>query len=1220
MNPELITLIFNILLGAFVVLGFLFGLRGIKKSTYNFVVFLIKTIVVFILTPVFSKIALGISISGKTIEFHIYDTIVDAMGPEMASSSFMSALIEALPIMIVNIAVFIALYIALAIVFKIIAVIVYKIMFRKDKQKVVEKVEIVNGTPQMVKNTVNKKKHRLWGGLVGAAHGFLFILILLFPVVGLANIFNDVSGVSKVQAETETVQIQYFDELLRDNLPKEVVNYAKALDNSIIFKIGKVGGLAETSFNLVAKSNINGKSVSLGKEIRSFANAYNAMVSFTRSSNSILTDYSLEAIYNNLLNNPNDFDFEMLYNAIDKLFDSSIIEATGNDALKFIADMLVENAQDAQSLKLMTHIKTAIYAYANAGNSLKDDFKAMVSLFETSAKSGLLKILDQENITLSDVKPILLNEANAEQNKPENEVLNKLTQGVTNSKLFQKILIELTNYGLEELEVEIGKLQLNGTEPVSIKEIDSSKNYELTSNELSKIFVDFIALSEEIELIDEDAVQEDPFNIFDIGIESIIKKVGNILNDIVSLSMLKNSGVFASICEEMARTEYNTYISFETLKGSNVVSAQFNNLAEAVAAIKDSGIISEIRYIKNIDDGADRIKSIIAKLAEQTNGTTMAQKIVEPLLKCDIFKNAIVYGLEEANKYVEAELIKINPNASLNAFNTENLLTEEENVKLVNLINNLVQFADGVTLSKILTSEFIDELLDIDAKIVNLGNALDAIQQSNLFADYDGKDGVYKNIMNALAEFETFSDFFDFEAATSSEFSWSSRTGVLNELKKDLDSVTILDDGKEVKLLKYILTFGDYNKLIDGLYGKEVNLTKLFEIDILKPTAVKVINLINSAIKDYIDQNVENEENKLGTNIIPIDKTANIKDQAASINNVINKALKLDFSGTHEVNGKLELERLCDLLDALEENAENNGVFKEAYNALLLKMTNEINLSIKNFIDDNDITEDIIMLTPEQNVSEFKEDIINIIKASSNFNVDDLNNIANIDKTAKQDLNELLDCIKTASNKENSPFANTYNALLVGCVNAINSYIQEITAKAGSKITYITEKIILTGDEENAIRNLLNNVIDVVASGKITSINLASADTATIFNVVDLFNNNNEIANGIFAETSNALLVYIINTINSAVGNEVGLTLTVFDGDAEPDYTETKTLLEKGKDVFKLMQENKKDFVEISTTDEFDAFVVALESAKNYDYTHQTKQALDIYLAKQASI
>ena len=322
MNPSLITLIINLVLVGFVLFGFLGGLRGIKKSTFSLVMFVFQLIVIFIISPIVSRSILTININGVNINNHIINGINDMVGPDASSSALAQDIITSIPVMLINILTTIVLIIVGSIIFKIIGAILYRLIFGKDNTKVIERCEIVNGSPQMVKSTEKKKKHRLWGGVVGAIHGLLFALVLFFPICGMVNIFNDITMANVVSAEEQTentINLKPIDEMLKENIPSEVFDYVNAINNSVIYKIGKIGNISEVSFNVVAKSEINGKSVMLGEEIRSVVNTYNTFINFATSSET-LTSYDINSIFEDIKNNPQNYDFDKLYLVIDNLF------------------------------------------------------------------------------------------------------------------------------------------------------------------------------------------------------------------------------------------------------------------------------------------------------------------------------------------------------------------------------------------------------------------------------------------------------------------------------------------------------------------------------------------------------------------------------------------------------------------------------------------------------------------------------------------------------------------------------------------------------------------------------------------------------------------------------------------------------------------------------------------------------------------------------------
>ena len=1197
MNPTILTLIINIVLLAFIALGFLFGLKGLKKSTFNLVLFIIQLVVVFILTPFISKLLLGISISGKTINTHIIDAVTNVIGAENASSAFVQDIIKSIPIMVVNIVTTILLIIALGLIFKLIGLIVYKLMFKKDAEKVVEKCEIVNGAPQMVKTTVKKKKHRLAGGLVGALHGFLLALVLFMPLCGIVNVFNDVAGVSEVSAETQTSsELKPFKDLLQENLPKEILDYAKAVDDSILFKIGKIGNISEISLNMVSKSDINGSSVSLGNELRTIAKTYDSFVDFALSSASTLSDYSLNTIVNDLIENPQNYNFDKLYSTVDLLFESNIVNALGKDALKFVADLMVEGANGEQEIAIANHIKTAIYNYAESNHSLKDEINSVIGVFEVSLKSGLVDALTQEQITVESLSSILLNNADPSINLQKNDVLKKICNKLTGSYLLQKFVLEFTNYGIENLEVIMNEnLEFSDGKSVTLTKIDSSSDYTIKALELENLVENGLDLYEIVEGLDTTAIEADFYNIFDMDLESLVNTTGRTLNSIVNMSILKDTGVFGSICDAMAKTEYNNYIDFVLLKSENTITTQFNYLAQAVGELKDSGVINTIRYLTD-ENQNDSINELIDKLATEYDGKTYIARIVTPVLNCNLFKNAFEYALDNAHDFIETQLKELNQEASIHEFNTTGLMTENENAQLINVLNNLVQYMADIDVADLTAEDFVETIIYSDLNKV--GRALEAIRTSNLFKDYDEHQGVYNDIMDALSGTD-FANYFDFKVAKSNNFSWTTATEKLISIRDELDAVTITTDDGEVKLLNYILTNSNLDTLIQKLQNKTVNLQGVFELELIKPIAIKVVNLINAEIKNFVSE-------EAGVNIVDIDAEANLIIQAENINNIINKALEIDFNNI-DINS-LDDETLTtvkELLALFETNAEITeneayiGVFKESYNALLIEVVNTINTEIKNFVGDA-LGLGIEALDGTTDITAQKDSIVLVLENALKIELAnvDLDTISDEDKTK---LNNLLDAMQAnAINLEyEGVFKQSYNALLIKTVNLINENIKTIVGEegAGIEITTISLPVeALTSYAE--IREILNTVMNL--AGDFKAVDVKTLNTDDLFTLIDIFKNNSTILDGVFAQTYNAMLVYAANTINlevaEAVGEEYSATIETFTGetDVTASYNYIKEVIESGVDAFSSITDEQK--IEDVESTKLDRFTTALNS------------------------
>ena len=1112
MSPSLITLIINLVLVAFVGIGFLLGLKGIKKATFNLCSFIIQLIVIFLLSPVVSNAILKISISGKTINDHIIGAVNNMLGADMASSQFVQDIVSAAPVMIVNILTTILMVIAVGLVFKLIGIIVYKLMFKKDKDKVVEKCEIVNGAPQMIKVPVKKKKHRLAGGFVGAFNGLLVALVMFMPLCGLVSIFNDVAGTSAAYAETESNQeLLSSQELLQKNLPKEVFDYAKAIDGSLLFKIGKIGNISETSLNIVAKSSINGSAVRLGEEIRTIVDTYDTFVDFALSTESELQGFSLATIFNDIIENPENYDFTKLNNTVDKLFKSNLVNSLGKDALVFVVDILVNNSPDGEILKILTHIQEAVNNYAESEHTLRGEIDAIVGVFETAVKSGLVKEFKKDEIKIDDISNILLNDANPSQNIEKNEVLGKICDKLTGSYLLQKLILELGNYGLDTFEAFMNKkLKTTETQEFTLIKIDSSKDYALTSAELEGFVSEGLGLYEIVEGMDFKVIENDLYNIFDMDVQTFVKGVGRVLNNLVNISMLDDTGVFESICDAMAKTEYNNYIDFELLKTENTIETQFNLLSDAIGEIKESGVINTIRYI-NDENREESINQIIDKLALTFDGQPYVARIVTPLLGCSLVKNGFEYVLGKAHDFLEEKLIALNPDATLTNFNTQGLMTADENAQLINVLNNLVQFLDEIDISKLSSDEFVTTIIYSDLN--NVGRAFEAIRTANLFKDYDGHQGVYGDIIDALNG-SKFADYFDFAVAKDSQFTWTNTAQKLVEIRDELDKTTITTEQGETKILTYVLSNGSFDELITKLKGKTIDFSGVFELDIFKPLSLKLINTINQTIKDFVEKENGEKVNNLGANIVDIDKTANLAIQSQSINNIINCALSVDLEAIDIENITPEnQEKLNALIDALEANAKSeefDGVFKESYNALLLKTINLINKSIKDFVGGAGTK--IVVLSESANVIAYSDSVQSLLNTAILL----AGEISSIDlaKDGMADsIIEMVDAFKLASVSAPELFGATYNSLLLYSTNAINSAVAQTVGDA------FNQNIKEYSDSNTNITSLYDYVIDVILS------------SAEIFNIISKSEEGTELSD--LAITNETELTKFKNALNS---------------------------------------------------------------------------------------
>lgn len=1171
MNPELITLILNIVFFAFLLFGFLFGLKGVKKATSSLISFIVATVVIIFLAVPVSNWVLGIHIGEFTIQETIANAITSMFGESMASNELVVALSNSVPVMLVSIAVCILLIIVVGIICKIITSIIYRIIFGKNKEKVVEEVQIVNGTPQMTKKTIKEKKHRLLGGLVGTIHGLLLAIVTFMPIIGLVNIVSDVAGINQVEAEVLNYEdthkylvyptnntsdpanqvdsgLKSSKELLQDLLPAEFYDYAKAIDNSLLSKIGKIGNMSEATLNLVAKCDINGQTIKLGDELRIIVNVYDEFVVFADETTNVLGTTDINAIFNDMMENPNNYNFEELYTLSDKLFESNLIKALGNDALLLGCDLLIESNTNVDLVPVYNHLKTAVESYDACGYTLKEDLKAVIGVFEISAKNGLIKEATAEEFNIHNLAKVLLNEADA--TKVKNQNLSDLTNKIASSNLLQKVVLEATNYGASYLQNLMNEnIAFNNDEHVNIQKINSTQDIRISGTELFNLTEDAYAIYTEYEKLDMDKITQDFFNIFDYDVKTIVTLLGEELNNVVNMSIFKDTGIFANICEAMSNSEYGQYVSFDELAHTTNLNTQFVVLANAFDEFKNSNIIT------NIDDfviayNYDKIDNIIDDLATVDATTkTLATRIVEPILNCPMFKNTIIYALGIANDNLEIGMQNMteNQDVTISDFNTTNIMTENGNQELLDIINKLVAYLKDVKLNDLLQDGGSNnKLLDtiIESNLPALGASFDEIKASTLFASNGTDNGAYKDMMLALNQTDM-ATVFDFSIATYNNFSWTTELTLFDESIDTLNTIKIGEDG----LVAYMINNSDFDAIFDALKqdqnkSKVQSIKAIFDISLVKPLALTVVNSVNSMIKEFVGET-------LGANIVEIDNSADLKTQSQHITNVIEKALDVDFEQTDIEN--IDKDKLNALLDALQANAQADGVFKQAYNALLLKVTDMVNESVAEFVgiagsNITRVTQVVDALLDKDGVREVLDVALTSIKTINGKQLKELKS---------DDIFDLIDVFKDNSTILNGVFANTHNALLLYSINTVNT---EISNYVGS--TFNTQIVMYDGSTN--VTNKYNLIKEVVEKG------------IAAFKAIPEGKELKDIDSAVLGDLLDALsyLTYTqpaYNALNNKLANTVIESINTLTGDNVETLTTLKDLNSQADDIFTIV-------------------------------------------------
>ena len=1158
MKPELITLILNIVFFTLLLGGFLLGLKGLKKATSSLCSFIVTMVVVIFLAGPVSVWVLGLQFGGRTLETIIIDFINNTFGSSIASNEMAQSLIKGIPIAIVSIVVCLALIFILGTIFKIIGNIIYKLIFGKENKKEIEEVQIVNDVPQMTKKTVKPKKHRLLGGLVGLVHGFLLAFVIFMPIVGIINIVSDIAGVNEVSAEivendyildlkddkdvvvleqtegeSSSFELKPAKELLKQYLPAEFYDYAKALDNSILAKVGKVGNMSEFSLNLVVRFDINGQTIKLGQEIRTLVGVYDEFIDFATEASQSLGTSDVSAIFNDLVENPNNYDFDKLNTLVDHLFDSNLVKAIGNDGLKTLADTLVNQNIDPKLQPVLVRLQTAVNNYCNAGYSLKDDAKAVLGAFEISAKNGLIKAIKTEPFDINNVTNILLNEKT--DTKIQDEELSKLAGKITSSNLLQKILIEATNYGASYLKDFMNEnIKFNNYEKVVLPLIDGSKDIKITSTDLTKVVSDgFKVYNDVIKVLDFNSIKTNIYNAFDYDLEKMLNIVGTEINNVVNIQMFKDSNLFANVCDAMNNSEYSKYVSFNELAKGNNIKEQFANLGHSLTEIKNSNLVSILKNMNEVNQN-DSIDAIIDELgAKDLNNTTLSTRILKPMFSCSILKNTMKLGLDKVHGIIESSLDGLveGETITISEFNTANIMTESFNNQILDIVNKAIDYAKDISVAGLNKDKLMDTL--VNSNLTNLGTCLDAVKNSSLFS-LTATTGTYVDMLSAL-EKSNLSDVIDFEVAKNDTYSWTVELTNLQTTINTLNQIKVSTPDGEKGLVTFMLDGGDFNEAYSAINKTNVqNIKSLFEVALIKPLAINVVNTINAKIKAFVGED-------LGAQIVDIDTTVNISTQAQQITDVIASAIEIDFNETDLDN--IDKTKLNALLSNLETNAKANGVFKESYNALLLKITNMINENIKSFVG-NEAGNKITLITQAKDVLAESQNVKNVLNTA-------LDTVKTLKTASFADIDvnvlfALIDALKNNSLAIDGAFANSYNAILVYIVNTVNeqivNYINDSALTSEVVMYNGNENLISKDDFVRLVVNHSINAFKAIPEGK----DLQDIDASLLDNLLNALNSL-DYTRKAYNALNNKLANIVIENINSLTGDSVATIASVKD-------------------------------------------------------------------------
>ena len=601
MDASLITLVANVLLALFIVLGFFWGLgRGLKKSALRIVFFVVFSVVAFFLSSVITATIANISITVDGESQTLSELVLSAIlsSPEIKdfydSSTAIQGLITQLPLMVLNVLVFIVLLIIFKFLSWLFFAITARIVFRRKKKKKKtngiydEKAINPEGSSAIVLEEKPVKKHRLLGGLVSACQAFLFLFLIMVPINGVTGLINEIAmqtetttppaaalwnknssnnantfsadnctaildenGVEVFAATEKTASAK----LVHEMLGKDVLTYIQAFEDSITAKAFSAVGFDNTLFDGLTQATIEGQKVVLGQEIRTFAQVYNDIA--------FLLDLDFENMEYSAL------DFDRIEKAINSLFNSGMFKLVAVDAISYLIDKGLEDGTFDEG-EYATLIKDALIPAVkevlndeNASEQLRTNILAVVSLAEVACTSGLLDALSTGDDSLDGITSVMT--------QNEGQVIADMLNAVFSSKLLQDFFVSALNITLDDLEVELKNFvnENLGENQQSVSSITLAEVKQENIN-WTNLATDFKTILYNLFLLaDATASQPENANVWDMDIQTILTYAAKMLDGLQNAQILSatanNENIYKQLLSVMAKTKYGDHINFENL-------------------------------------------------------------------------------------------------------------------------------------------------------------------------------------------------------------------------------------------------------------------------------------------------------------------------------------------------------------------------------------------------------------------------------------------------------------------------------------------------------------------------------------------------------------------------------------------------------------------------------------------------------------------------------
>ena len=755
MSSSAIAWIVSIFFILILVAGFFIGFwRGLKRSTANLIITVVGAIVAFFITPPITNVIMGITVQVDGSSVTLGQAIIESIknNQEIAviidRNPNLELFFERLPSALANVLVFIVVTtlveLVLYIIYKIIAMTVLK--YKDDE-----------------------KKHRVWGGAVGLVKTFLLTIFAFMPLAGLTGLYDSLQSSNEVfyttagqeQVLSEDDQKKYIS-LIEDNVPSQVNDIMKGLEDNALIKICGIFGLDNATFDYMTKIKVNDESINIRKELLNYYPVANFVYQIDSRSESGLVFA--------------DINFATLDKYVNNVIEGGLFN---NIAVDFIADFIL-NYQEYNFMEIPENVQEVLDSLQANITEISSNKKVLQLYFQNDLKNAYNIIKEAGTSGMIDEINNLPEEGNVIDVLVSEKNITPFKNAVNSAfdiNMVQDAIIPITQNILKEVSADFDNI---GTDISDWTDED----WDNLSTSIVNVMKDYNDLSKKVdvfELIENPIILVD--NQKDYDVESITNEVGSLIDEVRSIELLKTSDG-KSIMDKMFASS-NLTLPTGIVKDSKGQDVQINNykdlfgyLAPALVDIKTTDLYN---LLSNEQD-AGKLMGTLASIIAQEGNQDILKDILLPISQVEPTKTLV---FDEMIKTIKNNIVDF---TVLNTFEDwDNDLTYISKL-LVDLNTMKVGGATYLTLAM---NGQIDTILE-NISQENLDDLLNPIFYAKSTASL--RDDLSENVENAINKLTDPS---------------------VNHI--DLSSITLEENNPEDQANEIVTIFGDFislNKVI----------------------------------------------------------------------------------------------------------------------------------------------------------------------------------------------------------------------------------------------------------------------------------------------------------------------------------------------------------------------------------------------------------------------